>query len=468
MTSEDAITTFVDHYCETRHFWERAAVNAEQQFKNGLAQSGIRQITTHRTKDPERLRAKLLKRQAQDPGKHFPRKEDDTQELLVNGGMEYNAESTQVYHREFEGYRADHYRVHLRDLELNLDGVLQRKLVDARIEIQVATLLMHAWAEVYHDLGYKPTDGLVSLDEHRLLDGINGLVSAGELFLKQLQRGGQRRITNTEQRFANHYELGAFVQKSLFPAFVVGPMDVVFTVLKGLGMDSPKALGPALTGWVQHSTDPSDVLGLLHHIFFKRVTTNGTKSDNWKVRDIQDKVGKGTSTEDDELKQKILFSAVDLYDALSQRMGQPPVLQKAGASPGLGRFQTLYSIIGRRWPGEDEAAEKNKAVEELWAWFEDNQDLKSKVSFGIAALQMQSIMDEIVQPRTTPREAWKAAPYPDLSVPVPQMRTEAPATAYPGASRRLSVALENGTGFASHLQEYQRQSSRSQLNEGKD
>ena len=42
---------------------------------------------------------------------------------------------------------------------------------------------MHAWSEVNHDLGYKPIHGAASHDELRILDGINGIVLTGELFL---------------------------------------------------------------------------------------------------------------------------------------------------------------------------------------------------------------------------------------------------------------------------------------------
>ena len=35
----------------------------------------------------------------------------------------------------------------------------QQKYAAARIEIQVASVLMHAWSEVEHDLVYKPLSG---------------------------------------------------------------------------------------------------------------------------------------------------------------------------------------------------------------------------------------------------------------------------------------------------------------------
>ena len=62
----------------------------------------------------------------------------------------------------------------------------QKRYADARIEIQVASLLMHAWSEVEHDLVYKPLQGGLSTDEYAILDELNGLVERGEIALERL------------------------------------------------------------------------------------------------------------------------------------------------------------------------------------------------------------------------------------------------------------------------------------------
>ena len=64
----------------------------------------------------------------------------------------------------------------------------QRKYGAARIEIQVASLIMHAWSEVEHDLIYKPMQGTLSEEELSILDELNGLVLAGEIALERLQQ----------------------------------------------------------------------------------------------------------------------------------------------------------------------------------------------------------------------------------------------------------------------------------------
>jgi ppGpp synthetase/RelA/SpoT-type nucleotidyltranferase len=67
----------------------------------------------------------------------------------------------------------------------------QKRYAEARAEIQVASVLMHAWSEVNHDLAYKPLQGELSEDEYSILDELNGLVIAGEIALERLQRAGE-------------------------------------------------------------------------------------------------------------------------------------------------------------------------------------------------------------------------------------------------------------------------------------
>lgn len=57
------------------------------------------------------------------------------------------------------------------------------KYAPVRLEIQVASVLMHAWSEVEHDLVYKPLQGTLSDEELSILDELNGLVLSGEIAL---------------------------------------------------------------------------------------------------------------------------------------------------------------------------------------------------------------------------------------------------------------------------------------------
>ena len=126
------------------------------------------------------------------PVKRFPTKTEDADDA--------------VYKKRFDGYCAVHYR-----LRIPADGVAEERYSRARVELQVASLLMHAWAEVEHDLGYKPETGQPSEDEFAILDEINGLVIAGEIALSGLQRAVEQRITSQGRQFKNPYDLAAYI-----------------------------------------------------------------------------------------------------------------------------------------------------------------------------------------------------------------------------------------------------------------
>ncbi len=88
--------------------------------------------------------------------------------------------------KRFEGYCADHYSILLKD-SATIFGNLKYQ---PRVEIQVASLLMHAWMEVDHDLVYKPKseDKELKFDDLAILDTVNGLVIAGEVAFDSLKQ----------------------------------------------------------------------------------------------------------------------------------------------------------------------------------------------------------------------------------------------------------------------------------------
>ena len=112
---------------------------------------------------------------------------------------------------------------------------------------------MLAWAEVEHDLVYKPMQGRLSDDEYAILDELNGLVIAGEIALERLQRAAEARVAVGGRRFENHFELAAFlldkarsVLKGPAPDSAIGRVDLLYALLDKLGMRTPDALAPYL------------------------------------------------------------------------------------------------------------------------------------------------------------------------------------------------------------------------------
>ena len=89
------------------------------------------------------------------------------------------------------GYRAVHFYVNGSDAkkpehDLSADPI--PGLWMKTVEIQITTIVMHAWSEVEHDLIYKnpyqlPSDPTID----RMVDAVNGLAITNEILLQQLQ-----------------------------------------------------------------------------------------------------------------------------------------------------------------------------------------------------------------------------------------------------------------------------------------
>lgn len=124
----------------------------------------------------------------------------------------YTANQRKIYegydNRRFDGYCATHHRVKLKDR-------IAQMINNPTIEIQVASVLMHAWSEVEHDLAYKQKRGKVSREEYEALDEINGLVIAGEIALNRLDQLSQKRLKEANDVFTTNYALAAYLAEWL-------------------------------------------------------------------------------------------------------------------------------------------------------------------------------------------------------------------------------------------------------------
>jgi ppGpp synthetase/RelA/SpoT-type nucleotidyltranferase len=269
----DVIDRFMMRYRREYDFYDQSATLVSEQLDSALTSSGVRAIVTHRAKRPERLLQKLRQRartrryrQTADiygdivdfagvrVALYFPAARAEVDKIirnqfdLVDEPKVFPTSSTPSYSKRFSGYWATHYRVRLREEGL-LDG--QKRYSEARVEIQVASVLMHAWSEVEHDLVYKPLQGPLSEDEYAILDELNGLVLAGEIALERLQRAVQTRVARDGTPFQNHYELAAFLLKAAEPLLkrganesTLGRVDALFELLQKLGLNTPERLTP--------------------------------------------------------------------------------------------------------------------------------------------------------------------------------------------------------------------------------
>jgi len=268
----DIISQFVARYRKEYDFYEQACRMTAQVLDSNLQSTGVRAIVTSRAKNPARLEVKVRQRSVKNPYQsvddiyedivdlagvrvalYFPAEREEVGRVirslfvLVSEPKEFPTPGQPSYKKRFSGYWATHYRVRMPETLLNES---QKRYTEAKVEIQVASVLMHAWSEVEHDLVYKPLQGKLSDDEYAILDELNGLVLAGEIALERLQRAGEQRVSEHDREYTNHYDLASSLLelaraklpgKSVHDA-ALGRVDLLFALLSQLNLRTPDAL----------------------------------------------------------------------------------------------------------------------------------------------------------------------------------------------------------------------------------
>jgi len=235
-----SVDIFMSRYGKEYDFYNNLAKKACELLEYELVRAGVRAIVSHRAKGIDSLKRKIEKRNSEATSKpynnaddiykdivdlsgvrvalYFPADMDIVENIIekkfsITNKKEFPRDSTQnkdndsIYSKRFSGYAAKHFRVCL----IGND----RYSKDHKIEIQVASVLMHAWSEVEHDLIYKPSQGKLSKEELMILDEINGLVIAGNIALERLQTAGAERVAESNYEFKNHYDLSLFITNEL-------------------------------------------------------------------------------------------------------------------------------------------------------------------------------------------------------------------------------------------------------------
>lgn len=273
----DLTSQFIENYKKKRTFYENSSRIAAEHIEAALQSAGIRAIVSSRSKAPGRLKSKVLRRNAcrEIPYKNMKEIYEDIVDLagvrislyfpgdrvktdkLVNETFHVietkhfpDESKAPNYEKRFSGYWANHYRVELREEMLEK---AQKKYATARIEIQVASVLMHAWSEVEHDLVYKPLHGNLSEEELAIIDELNGLVLTGEIALERLQNAGNQRISNKNAEFSSQYDLASFLYDYLSKNFDsedvemrMGNVELLFRLISTLNMNGVKKIEPVL------------------------------------------------------------------------------------------------------------------------------------------------------------------------------------------------------------------------------
>jgi ppGpp synthetase/RelA/SpoT-type nucleotidyltranferase len=206
------IDAFVKLYKHEVDFYDQVAHQMRDTLDEALQEAGIRAIVTHRAKRPHKLYDKLVKRNKTRNYQSFSDIYADIVDLAGVRVALYLPADREAVGKIIEqlfvsvrpakhfpedrdadnsmGYVATHYLVQLRPETLHKDEL---RYADTNVEIQIASVLMHAWAEVTHDLIYKPEKGKLTEPEMQMLKKLNDIVQAGEATLEQLQESVEGR-----------------------------------------------------------------------------------------------------------------------------------------------------------------------------------------------------------------------------------------------------------------------------------
>jgi ppGpp synthetase/RelA/SpoT-type nucleotidyltranferase len=213
------IDAFVRLYKHEFEYFSRVAEEVNDQLADALQEAGIKAAITFRAKKPRKLKGKLLKR---DQTRHYQSFQDIYDDIVDLAGVRValylpadrdavgeiisNLFTVMRDPKNFPedsgpgdtlGYIATHYLVRLKPESLHKD---EYQYADTNVEIQVASVLMHAWAEITHDLIYKPEKGRLTPEETAMIADLNQIVQKGEATLERLQESVQNR-THRDLRF---------------------------------------------------------------------------------------------------------------------------------------------------------------------------------------------------------------------------------------------------------------------------
>ena len=287
------IDDFIERYASNLEFYSETGRVCANLCELNMEQMGIRTIVSSRAKKPERLKKKLEKRNITRSYQSFEEIKEDIADFSgvrialyfpgdlykVQKFIESNfvikecktfpeeVKSTDVqvpfYKKRFSGYWATHYRVYMKASDLPEND---KRYAESLIEIQVASALMLTWAEVEHDLVYKPFSGELSYEEYQILDELNGLVLAGEIALQRLQKAVKYRVSQVGSEFNNHYEVAIFLNNNLGNSIensqneiVLGRVDLLFSSIKSSGFNKPEKLKELLVDIDKERKDRSIV-----------------------------------------------------------------------------------------------------------------------------------------------------------------------------------------------------------------
>lgn len=421
--SDKLIGEFLLDYQNKSDIYNAIAKRAEDACREALKKNFIPAIVTSRAKQHDSLSNKLHKRGDVTPyasrgdiekdlvdlcgvrvALYFPSQEplaaNVISELFVEAKVKVLPESRtgatihvvsspnsdppeQKYENQFGGYRATHLRVK------KFKKPDPNSHTDCMIEVQVASLLMHAWSEVNHDLAYKTLNGKLSIDEYRILDGINGIMRSGEIMLGQLKSCMDERITTPKRPFVSSFELGTFVQKYLASKFAkagkyhIDLLPILFNVTENLRINCPAALEKSLESWVPGS--PAKEFSATRSIISYLVDAVEKKKNDdlpttpFLIQGLNDKFKGLDSGEKYIIQAEILDYAIHQGLKSIKEDDFPRVPCDSLKSKGL----LLIGTKKAEHPIEKDTKETETQISTLWVWFANNNSALTRMALGV-------------------------------------------------------------------------------------
>lgn len=310
------IDNFIKQYEKEYDFYKQLARLGHDVLETEIINRGIKALVSNRAKRVDRLKEKLLKRNQKKDYKSRKSIENDIVDLAgirvalyfpserkiieqVIGDLFEIIETKEFpenphkpkQNKRFSGYWATHYRV-----KLKKSNEIDKRFINTVFEIQVASVLMHAWSEVEHDLVYKPFSGELSEDELSILDEINGLVLTGEIALERLQKAITER-TKKQTEITDKYDLTNLMfnsYKDNFKKINFGNTEYLANYLKAIQKIDTSQIAEAITR-VNQNINESFSDQLFQNIiamnksqenlrkYFSQITTDKTKISGFEL-----------------------------------------------------------------------------------------------------------------------------------------------------------------------------------------
>ncbi len=227
MTGDDKAFDFTRHgheavvsYLERRGFYEELAVVVRRIVEEALKRRGIKVHSVQsRAKDPASLARKSVQPSEADPGR--PKYERPLEQITDLAGVRVIAyfpstisDIDEVLNREFQviersnkgadlieeerfGYQSIHYLVRLARQRSRLPEYEQ--FADGVAEIQVRTILQHAWAEIEHDIQYKSSSVIPSEIRRRFM-ALAGMLEIADREFQGIQHADIRLTAEARSR----------------------------------------------------------------------------------------------------------------------------------------------------------------------------------------------------------------------------------------------------------------------------